>query len=96
MARHSRLQREVLGLYRQFLRACRGKPGFLPRVQAEFRRAARIPRTDVLLIEYLLRRGQRQLAQLREGHATRLGFFAPGRLQQQQEQQGEEKEDAQS
>lgn len=79
MARQSRLQREVLGLYRQFLRACRGKPGFLPRVQAEFRRAARIPRTDVLLIEYLLRRGQRQLEQLREGHATRMGFFAPGK-----------------
>ncbi|XP_070805914.1 succinate dehydrogenase assembly factor 1, mitochondrial [Pituophis catenifer annectens] len=95
MARHSRLQREVLGLYRQFLRACRGKPGFLPRVQAEFRRAARIPRTDVLLIEYLLRRGQRQLAQLREGHATGMGFFAPGRPKQQQQQE-KDKEDAQS
>ncbi|XP_015676514.1 succinate dehydrogenase assembly factor 1, mitochondrial [Protobothrops mucrosquamatus] len=92
MARQSRLQREVLGLYRQFLRACRGKPGFLPRVQAEFRRAARIPRTDVLLIEYLLRRGQRQLEQLREGHATRMGFFAPGKPPQQQQQE----DDAQS
>ncbi|XP_070619890.1 succinate dehydrogenase assembly factor 1, mitochondrial [Erythrolamprus reginae] len=94
MARHSRLQREVLGLYRQFLRACRGKPGFLPRVQAEFRRAARIPRTDVLLIQYLLRRGQRQLAQLREGHATRMGVFVPGEKGQQQ--QGEDEERAPS
>ncbi|KAM6428847.1 succinate dehydrogenase assembly factor 1, mitochondrial [Liasis olivaceus] len=79
MGGHSQLQREVLGLYRQFLRACRGKPGFLPRVQAEFRRAARIPRTDVLRIEHLLRRGQRQLAQLRDGHATRMGVFARAR-----------------
>ncbi|KAF7242233.1 Succinate dehydrogenase assembly factor 1, mitochondrial [Varanus komodoensis] len=75
MGRHSELQRRVLSLYRNFVRASRGKPGFLPRIRSEFRKNAQIPRTDVLLIEYLLRRGQRQLEQLRGAHTKRMGAF---------------------
>ncbi|XP_015196511.2 succinate dehydrogenase assembly factor 1, mitochondrial [Lepisosteus oculatus] len=79
MLRHSRLQKQVLALYRQLLRAAAHKPGFLPRIRDEFRQNASIPRTDVMHIEYLCRRGWRQLEQL--GHATtrRLGAFSrPG------------------
>ncbi|KAG6928226.1 succinate dehydrogenase complex assembly factor 1 [Chelydra serpentina] len=43
MARHSKLQKQVLSLYRQFLQAGKEKPGFLPRIQAEFRKNASIP-----------------------------------------------------
>uniref|UniRef100_A0A452I0K9 Complex 1 LYR protein domain-containing protein n=1 Tax=Gopherus agassizii TaxID=38772 RepID=A0A452I0K9_9SAUR len=75
MARHSKLQKQVLSLYRQFLRAGKEKPGFLPRIQAEFRKNASIPRMDVMHIEYLLRRGQRQLKQLRDVNTKQMGGF---------------------
>lgn len=76
MSRHSRLQKQVLSLYRELLRAGRGTPGAEARVRAEFRQHASLPRTDVLRIEYLYRRGRRQLQQLRSGHATAMGTFA--------------------
>lgn len=75
MSRPSRLQRQVLSLYRELLRAARGKPGAEARVRAEFRQHACLPRTDVLRIEYLYRRGRRQLQLLRSGHATSMGAF---------------------
>nr|XP_058900305.1 succinate dehydrogenase assembly factor 1, mitochondrial [Kogia breviceps] len=79
MSRHSRLQRQVLSLYRELLRAGRGKPGAESRVRAEFRQHARLPRSDVLRIEYLYRRGRRQLQLLRSGHATAMGAFVSTR-----------------
>uniref|UniRef100_A0A8C8R7R5 Complex 1 LYR protein domain-containing protein n=1 Tax=Pelusios castaneus TaxID=367368 RepID=A0A8C8R7R5_9SAUR len=75
MVQHSKLQKQVLSLYRQFLRASKGKPGFFPRIQAEFRRNASIPRTDVMYIEYLYRRGQRQLEQLRDVNTKQMSTF---------------------
>lgn len=75
MSRPSRLQRQVLNLYRELLRAGRGKPGAEARVRAEFRQHACLPRSDVLRIEYLYRRGRRQLQLLRSGHATAMGAF---------------------
>lgn len=75
MSRHSRLQRQVLSLYRELLRAGRGKPGAEARVRAEFRQHACLPSSDVLRIEYLYRRGRRQLQMLRSGHATAMGAF---------------------
>lgn len=58
----SQLQREVLRLYRDFLRACEGKPaGTREHVRQVFRENAQMKRGNILLIEYLLRRGRRQL-----------------------------------
>ncbi|XP_037676322.1 succinate dehydrogenase assembly factor 1, mitochondrial [Choloepus didactylus] len=79
MSRLSRMQRQVLGLYRELLRAGRGKPGAEARVRAEFRQHACLPRSDVLRIEYLYRRGRRQLQLLRSGHATAMGTFVRSR-----------------
>lgn len=76
MARHSKLQKQVLALYRQFLRAGQEKPGFVPRIRDEFRENARIKKTDVMHIEYLYRRGQRQLEQLRDVNTKQLGSFS--------------------
>uniref|UniRef100_A0AAQ5X0I8 Complex 1 LYR protein domain-containing protein n=1 Tax=Amphiprion ocellaris TaxID=80972 RepID=A0AAQ5X0I8_AMPOC len=76
MSRHSKLQKQVLVLYRQFLRAGRDKPGFIPRIRDEFRENAGIKRTDVMHIEYLYRRGQRQLEQLRDANTKQLGSFS--------------------
>ncbi|XP_068594740.1 succinate dehydrogenase assembly factor 1, mitochondrial [Brachionichthys hirsutus] len=76
MARHSKLQTQVLALYRQFLRAGRDKPGFIPRIRDEFRSNARIKKTEMMYIEYLYRRGQRQLEQLKDVNTKQLGFFS--------------------
>ena len=84
MIRPSRLQKQVLSLYRELLRAGRGKPGAEARVRAEFRQHASLPRSDVLRIEYLYRRGRRQLQLLRSGHATALGAFV--RLREETEE----------
>ncbi|XP_061624914.1 succinate dehydrogenase assembly factor 1, mitochondrial [Phyllopteryx taeniolatus] len=80
MARHSKLQKQILALYRQFLRAGRDKPGFLPRIRDEFREnAGGIKKTDVMHIEYLYRRAQRQLEQLKDVNTKQLGTFAKNR-----------------
>ncbi|XP_066495098.1 succinate dehydrogenase assembly factor 1, mitochondrial [Tiliqua scincoides] len=81
MVRHSKLQKQVLALYRNFLRASKDKPGFLPRIRAEFRKNAQIPRTDVMYIEYLVRRGQRQLEQLQNAHTKQMGAFVKTNLE---------------
>ncbi|KAE8636082.1 hypothetical protein XENTR_v10002834 [Xenopus tropicalis] len=75
MVRHSKLQKQILSLYRQFLQAGKEKPGFVPRIRDEFRRNAKIPKTDVMHIEHLLRRGQRQLQQLQDANTKQLGAF---------------------
>ncbi|XP_029016547.1 succinate dehydrogenase assembly factor 1, mitochondrial [Betta splendens] len=76
MSHHSKLQKQVLALYRQLLRAGQRKPGFTPRIRDEFRENAQIKRTDVMHIEYLYRRGQRQLEQLKDVNTKQLGSFS--------------------
>ncbi|XP_050377419.1 succinate dehydrogenase assembly factor 1, mitochondrial [Argentina anserina] len=69
--RLSGMQRQVLGLYRGFLRAARSKSARDRRkieslVSSEFRSNAKnVDRKNFLYIEYLLRRGQKQLDQLK-------------------------------
>ncbi|XP_069483540.1 succinate dehydrogenase assembly factor 1, mitochondrial isoform X8 [Ambystoma mexicanum] len=75
MVRHSKLQKQILSLFKQFLRAGREKPGFLPRIQEEFRKNSKIPRSDVMQIEFLLRRGQRQLEQLKDSSTKQMCTF---------------------
>ncbi|CAL8247991.1 unnamed protein product [Merluccius merluccius] len=79
MARHSKLQKQILALYRQFLQAGRDKPGFIPRIRDEFRVNSRVKKTDVMYIEYLHRRAQRQLEQLRDANTKQLGSFSKPR-----------------
>ncbi|KAJ5638881.1 hypothetical protein N7528_001271 [Penicillium herquei] len=59
MARLSGLQRDVLSLYRQCLRAIRTKPTVYRR--AEFQKHLSVSKKDFNTIEYLLRKGHRQL-----------------------------------
>jgi len=75
MWRHSELQRSVLALYRQCLRAGREKPGAREAVRREFRRHALIPRLETQRIELLMRQGQRKLGWLKDPHVTQLGQF---------------------
>ncbi|KAI8920648.1 hypothetical protein BC831DRAFT_478017 [Entophlyctis helioformis] len=65
------LQREVLALYKDFLRAVQTKPQeaqgrFKARITSQFRHdAATVSRRDFGTIEYLVRRGRKQLELLR-------------------------------
>ncbi|KAF2474626.1 uncharacterized protein BDR25DRAFT_215504 [Lindgomyces ingoldianus] len=66
MGKLSGLQRAVLSLYRQCIRALRDKPNdtrenFRLFVREEFRKHINVDRKDFSTIEYLLRRGHRQL-----------------------------------
>ncbi|KAK3898271.1 complex 1 protein-domain-containing protein [Staphylotrichum tortipilum] len=64
--RLSGLQKEVLSLYRSCLRECRKKPdASRPRFQAfaraEFQKNIKMDKKDFGAIEFLLRKGRRQL-----------------------------------
>lgn len=66
MARLSGLQREVLSLYRKCLRETRKKPpesrsNFKNYARAEFQKHLSVNKKDFGAIEYLLRKGHRQL-----------------------------------
>ncbi|KAH7132055.1 complex 1 protein-domain-containing protein [Dendryphion nanum] len=66
MVKYSGLQRDVLSLYRQCLRAVREKPSdtrgnFRDFARSEFRQHASVNKKDFSTIEYLLRNGRRKL-----------------------------------
>ncbi|KAL6963927.1 hypothetical protein U1Q18_034934 [Sarracenia purpurea var. burkii] len=76
----SGMQKQVLGLYRGFLRAARTKSAADRRqiesiVSAEFHRNAKlVDRKSFLYIEYLLRRGKKQLEQLKSPDTVGLSY----------------------
>jgi len=72
---HSKLQLEVLKLYKELLRSAANKPGFQDNVRQEFRRQARLPRTDTLRIEYSLRMGRRKLEMIKDPNVSGMGSF---------------------
>ncbi|KAI5369316.1 Putative complex 1 LYR protein [Septoria linicola] len=66
MARLSGLQRDVLALYRNCLRAARKKPAqnrgnFESFARREFEKNIHVDRKDFTSIEFMLRKGTRQL-----------------------------------
>ncbi|KAF7877501.1 hypothetical protein EAF04_001178 [Stromatinia cepivora] len=66
MAKLSGLQREVLALYRKCLRESRKKPAesrkhFEAFARLEFDKSMNLDKKDFSAIEYLLRKGQRQV-----------------------------------
>ena len=75
MGGRSELQRQVLALYRQCLRAAAGKPGAAAAVRREFRRNAEVPRLEVMRVEFLLRQGRRKLQMLQDPHVSQMGQF---------------------
>ncbi|XP_026656496.1 succinate dehydrogenase assembly factor 1A, mitochondrial isoform X2 [Phoenix dactylifera] len=84
MSSHSKLsgmQKQVLGLYRSFLRVARLKtPEERCRIESkisdEFRHNAKnVDRKNFLYIEYLLRRGKKQLEQLKSPDTVGLYAF---------------------
>ncbi|KAK7251764.1 hypothetical protein RIF29_35248 [Crotalaria pallida] len=80
--RLSGMQKQVLSLYRGFLRAARTKsPEERHKIESivseEFHRNSKeVDRKNFLYIEYLLRRGKKQLDQLRNPGTTGLSSLA--------------------
>ena len=75
MSRDSKIQLQVLKLYRDFLRLSRDKPGVRDHVRSEFKRHAGIPKQDALTIEHLIRRAERQLSVLSKPSVQGVGVF---------------------
>lgn len=75
MPRHSKVQLEVLRLYKHCLRAAEKKPGFSDNVKYEFRKNAAIPKTDMLRIEHMLRQGWRKLKMMQDPYVSSMGRF---------------------
>lgn len=80
-AKLSGMQKQVLGLYRGFLRAARTKSPEERRqiesiVSAEFRCNSKlVDRKNFIYIEYLLRRGKKQLDQLSSPDTVGLSYL---------------------
>lgn len=75
MSRRSQVQRQVLSLYRSLLREAGERPGIALYIQNEFRKNKDIPRTNIMQIEYLIRRGDKRLQELKTGNMTSMGSF---------------------
>ncbi len=75
MPRHSKVQIQVLSLYRHFLRAAKDKPGIIEHIKQEFKKNSVIPRHDILRIEHLMRRGERQLDLVKNTGVKGMGVF---------------------
>ena len=72
---HSKLQLEVLKLYKELLRAAANKPGFQDNVRTEFKRQAGLARSDTLRIEFSMRMGRRKLQMINDPNVSGMGSF---------------------
>eukprot|EP00741_Cyanophora_paradoxa_P015291 tig00000194_g14760.t1 len=80
--RLSGLQKQVLQLYRLTLRAAEAKDAssrsaLKDFIRSEFRRQASIPKTEVTRIEFMLRRGKKQLETLQQPSITGFSIVQP-------------------
>ena len=82
MPRHSKLQLEVLSLFKQFLRTVGDKPGMADYVREEFRKNASLPKNNTLIIDHMLRKGKRQLGEMQKSSVTGLHVFTPKQYRQ--------------
>ena len=76
--RHSKIQKQVLSLYKACLRASQNKPGrgFDHAVRNEFKKnATAVEKKDFLRIEHLMRQGHRKLDMIKDPNVSGMGMF---------------------
>jgi len=74
--RHSKVQLQVLSLYKSLLRAAKDKPGFEYTIKTEFKKNSTVlEKTDVLRIEHLIRNGKRKLEMIQDPNVSGGGHF---------------------
>jgi hypothetical protein len=84
IAKKSTFQLKILGLYAQFVRLARERPGLLDKVREEFRAGAKLsPKEDSLLIDYKLRRARNQLDMLKVKNVQKVKIFSLDNKKQQ-------------
>ena len=57
------------------MRAAAGRPGTAEHIRGEFKKNKTIPKKNILMIEYLMRRAERQLNQLSKSSVQGVGVF---------------------
>eukprot|EP01099_Mayorella_cantabrigiensis_P007242 TRINITY_DN6330_c0_g1_i1.p1 TRINITY_DN6330_c0_g1~~TRINITY_DN6330_c0_g1_i1.p1 ORF type:complete len:122 (+),score=28.61 TRINITY_DN6330_c0_g1_i1:128-493(+) len=74
----SGLQKEVISLYRDFLRTLKKRQNLdqLSLVRSKFKANASISRRDLLTIEHMLGQGRRQLERLQSSHVDSISVFS--------------------
>ena len=82
MPRHSKLQLEVLSLFKQFMRTVGDKPGMADYIRDEFRKNASLTKSNTLIIDHMLRKGKRQLGEMQKTSVTGLQVFTPKQYRQ--------------
>jgi len=75
MVRFSKVQIQILSLYKEFMREARKRPGLENYIRSEFKKNAVIPRTNTIQIEQVYNRAQRQLKTLRRQDVQSVGVF---------------------
>ena len=75
MIKRSQLQKQVLNLYRNLLRAGERTPGLSEYIRNEFKSKALIRKTSFLQIEHLIRLGRKKLKEIQKGSWTSMGRF---------------------
>lgn len=75
MVNHSQIQKQVLILYKEFLKLGKQKPGIKVYVKNQFKKNSEIPRTDTIRIEFLIRQGRKQLNMLKMEDVQSMGVF---------------------
>ena len=66
----SNVQKHILRLYRELLRAAGDRTSVKEHIQLAFRENATIKRTNYIHIEYLMRRAKRSLQQLKQHNSS--------------------------
>ncbi len=66
----SNIQRHILKLYRELLRAAGGRTGIKEHIQLVFRENAKVKRTNYMQIEYMTRKGARSLQELKHTNSS--------------------------
>lgn len=75
--KRSGIQKQVLSLYKECLRAAEAKsPQFKSVVRSEFYKNGKsIQRSDTMRIEYMVRQGRRRLDMMKDPHVSGFGQF---------------------
>ncbi|KAH3844394.1 hypothetical protein DPMN_086652 [Dreissena polymorpha] len=75
MVRYSKVQKQVLALYKAFMKEAQARPGLADYIRSEFKKNSVIPKTNTIQIEQVYRRGLRQLKTLQRQDVKGVGVF---------------------
>lgn len=80
----SGVQKQILGLYKSFMRELKHKPleqrnSFKIHIRQQFKDKKDVPRTEMRIIEHWLQFGKRQLKLFKSDSSMQMSFYSPDR-----------------